>query len=109
MFFELFGRKSIIEKINIADLVSSLGGKENILSHEICSSRIRITILKSSDFNEQMLKKCNLPGYSLPEDNKVHLIIGPDVSKFYEKLKCYIWYNLLCVIKSIYWRKYEIG
>ncbi|MFM1538842.1 hypothetical protein [Helcococcus bovis] len=90
MFFYLFGRKSLIEKIKIADLLLSLGGKENILDHEICTSRVRLQILNPFKLDENMLKKCNLPGYSIPEENKIHLIIGPDVEKFYEKLKTYI-------------------
>ena len=61
-------------------LMLSLGGAQNILKIETCSSRLRISVANSDGIDENRMRALGVRGVISPKPGSIQLIIGPGAS-----------------------------
>jgi PTS system N-acetylglucosamine-specific IIC component len=62
----------------LVDLLSALGGRENIREIEaVASSRLRVKVANATAVDEHAIRSLGLRGMARPTDEHVHVIVGP--------------------------------
>ena len=64
----------------IERLLAALGGRTNVRAVEAAASRLRISVLKSSDVDATAIRSLGLRGVTVPSSDCVHVIVGPAAS-----------------------------
>ena len=60
-----------------ARLMAALGGKDNVLTTLVCSSRLRIELRDGARFDESAMRELPVRGIARPAPGTVHILIGP--------------------------------
>ncbi len=68
-------------------LLAALGGRENILSVETCSTRVRITVARPQAVDADGLSRVGARGVAIPRPASVHVLVGPAAAKVASDLK----------------------
>lgn len=84
--FFIRNKKSEPKKtINISDNLSAIGGRENVLSHNLSGSRI-ILVLRNYDLvDKEKLKKAGATGFILKSD-KLTIVFKDEAEEVYKSL-----------------------
>lgn len=72
--------------ITIEHLLAALGGRTNVRAVEAASSRLRISVVKSSIIDATAIRSLGLRGVTVPSSDCVHVIVGPAASVTSESL-----------------------
>ena len=64
----------------IEHLLAALGGRTNVRAVEVASSRLRISVVKSSVIDTSAIRSLGLRGVTVPSPDCVHVIVGPAAS-----------------------------
>ena len=64
----------------IEHLLAALGGRTNVRAVEAASSRLRISVVKSSVVDATAIRSLGLRGVTVPSPDCVHVIVGPAAS-----------------------------
>jgi N-acetylglucosamine PTS system EIICBA or EIICB component len=67
--------------------LQGLGGKENLLNIDNCTTRLRLQVKDVSKVNESMLKKAGARGVIKLDDKNVQVVVGTNVEFVAEDLK----------------------
>ena len=70
----------------IEQLFTALGGRTNVRAVEAASSRLRISVVKSSIIDAMAIRSLGLRGVTVPSPDCVHVIVGPAASVTSESL-----------------------
>ena len=70
----------------IEHLLTALGGRTNVRAVEAASSRLRISVVKSSVIDATAIRSLGLRGVTVPSSDCVHVIVGPAASVTSESL-----------------------
>ena len=70
----------------IERLLAALGGRTNVRTVEAASSRLRISVVKSSVIDATAIRSLGLRGVTVPSSDCVHVIVGPAASVTSESL-----------------------
>jgi PTS system N-acetylglucosamine-specific IIC component len=70
----------------IERLLAALGGRTNVRVVEAASSRLRISVVKSSVIDATAIRSLGLRGVTVPSTDCVHVIVGPAASVTSESL-----------------------
>ncbi len=76
-------------KLELNKLVQYLGGKENIIKHEVSMSRFRVELKDMSKVNKEAIQKLGARGI-VEIDNQLKIILGPEakqLKKYIDELK----------------------
>jgi PTS system N-acetylglucosamine-specific IIC component len=80
-----------ITKEILSDLLSALGGRENIREIEaVASSRLRVTVANAAAVDEHAIRSLGLRGIARPTDDHVHVIIGPGAGEVVTLLRALV-------------------
>jgi N-acetylglucosamine PTS system EIICBA or EIICB component len=66
--------------------LAALGGRANVRAVEAASSRLRISVVKSSVIDAAAIRSLGLRGVTVPSSDCVHVIVGPAASVTSESL-----------------------
>lgn len=72
-------------KLELNKLVQYLGGKDNIIKHEVSMSRFKVELKDITKVNKEAIQKMGARGI-VEIDNQLKIILGPDA----KQLKKYI-------------------
>lgn len=72
-------------KLELNKLVQYLGGKDNIVKHEVSMSRFKVEVKDVTKVNKEAIQKMGARGI-VEIDNQLKIILGPDA----KQLKKYI-------------------
>ena len=72
-------------KLELNKLVQYLGGKDNIVKHEVSMSRFKVEVKDLTKVNKEAIQKMGARGI-VEIDNQLKIILGPDA----KQLKKYI-------------------
>jgi N-acetylglucosamine PTS system EIICBA or EIICB component len=61
----------------IQHLLAALGGRTNVRSIDVASSRLRISVFKASVIDANAIRSLGLRGVTVPSSECVHVIVGP--------------------------------
>ena len=61
----------------IQHLLNALGGRTNVRSIDVASSRLRISVFKASVIDANAIRSLGLRGVTVPSSECVHVIVGP--------------------------------
>jgi PTS system N-acetylglucosamine-specific IIC component len=61
----------------IQHLLTALGGRTNVRSIDVVSSRLRISVFKASVIDANAIRSLGLRGVTVPSSECVHVIVGP--------------------------------
>jgi PTS system N-acetylglucosamine-specific IIC component len=75
-----------LEAATIERLLAALGGRTNVRAVEAASSRLRISVVKSSIIDATAIRSLGLRGVTVPSSDCVHVIVGPAASVTSESL-----------------------
>ena len=67
-------------------LLPLLGGKENIINIDNCTTRLRLEVIDSAVIKDKEIKKL-VPGVLKPSKSAVQVIVGPEVEFVATELK----------------------
>ena len=70
----------------IEQFLAALGGRTNVRAVEAASSRLRISVVKSSIIDATAIRSLGLRGVTVPSSDCVHVIVGPAASVTSESL-----------------------
>lgn len=70
-----------------AQIVTGLGGAENINSIDYCATRLRVTTKDYTKVKEALIKKAGVAGVIRPSQKAVQVIIGPQVQFVYDEVE----------------------
>ena len=76
-------------KLELNKLVEYLGGKENIIKHEVSMSRFKVELKDVTKVNKDAIQKMGARGI-VEIDNQLKIILGPDakqLKKYIDELK----------------------
>jgi PTS system N-acetylglucosamine-specific IIC component len=68
-------------------LLAALGGRTNVRSIDVASSRLRISVLKSSEIDTNAIRSLGLRGVTVLSPECVHVIVGPAAGVTSESLR----------------------
>ena len=71
----------------IEHLLAALGGRTNVRAVEAASSRLRISVVKSSVIDATAIRSLGLRGVTVPSSDCIHVIVGPAASVTSEVLR----------------------
>lgn len=77
-------------KILAKEILTNIGGKDNIKSFTHCATRLRFNLIDESKFNQDSLKKVSGVIGTVMSGGQSQVIIGTDVSHVYDELKLLI-------------------
>lgn len=77
-------------KILAKEILTNIGGKDNIKSFTHCATRLRFNLIDESKFNQDSLKKVSGVIGTVMSGGQSQVIIGTDVSHVYDELKVLI-------------------
>ena len=69
------------------NIVTGLGGKENIKEIDYCATRIRAEVVDYTMVDERIIKRGGVAGIVRPSKTTVQVIIGPKVQFVYDEIK----------------------
>jgi PTS system N-acetylglucosamine-specific IIC component len=70
-----------------AQIVTGLGGAENIDSIDYCATRLRVTTKDYTKVKEALIKKAGVAGVIRPSQKAVQVVIGPQVQFVYDEVE----------------------
>ena len=76
-------------KLELNKLVEYLGGKDNIVRHEVSMSRFKVEVKDTSKVNKEAIQKLGARGI-VEIDNQFKIILGPEakqLKKYIDELK----------------------
>ena len=76
-------------KLELNKLVQHLGGKENIIKHEVSMSRFKVELKDITKVNKDAIQKMGARGI-VEIDNQLKIILGPEakqLKKYIDELK----------------------
>lgn len=76
-------------KLELNKLVEYLGGKENIIRHEVSMSRFKVELKDITKVNKEAIQKLGARGI-VEIDNQLKIILGPEarqLKKYIDELK----------------------
>ena len=62
---------------HISSLLTALGGRENVRSVDVASTRLRIAVANSATIDAPAIRALGLRGVTVPSRDCVHVIVGP--------------------------------
>lgn len=68
-------------------LLENVGGKENVLDIECCTTRLRLDLIDASIVDEENIKKTGAKGIMRYSDTEIQIIIGSDVNRIAKEMK----------------------
>ena len=81
------------ESQKIMAYIQALGGAENIISLNNCTTRLRLEVKDNSLVNERALKALGAKGVLNKVAGSVQVVIGPEVELLADKIKAYLTIN----------------
>ncbi|MDO4499969.1 MAG: PTS transporter subunit EIIC [Erysipelotrichaceae bacterium] len=72
-------------KVNVQEIVSTLGGKENVLAATHCATRLRVTLKDKSKADLAAVKKVDGVLGAVDGATQTQVIIGPEVTSVYRE------------------------
>ena len=75
-----------LDAATVERLLAALGGRTNVRAVEAVSSRLRISVVKSSVIDAAAIRSLGLRGVTVPSSDCVHVIVGPAASVTSESL-----------------------
>jgi PTS system N-acetylglucosamine-specific IIC component len=86
--FEGGDKPRVIDPNNIGEnYVNALGGKDNLLVVDNCTTRLRLTIKDVNVINEAQLKQLGAKGFVKGIKGSLQVVIGPEVEHIADKIK----------------------
>ncbi|WP_088044031.1 N-acetylglucosamine-specific PTS transporter subunit IIBC [Bacillus sp. EAC] len=77
----------VITEIGDSLYLQGLGGKENLVNIDNCTTRLRLQVKDASKVNESLLKKAGARGVIKLDDKNVQVVVGTNVEFVAEDLK----------------------
>jgi N-acetylglucosamine PTS system EIICBA or EIICB component len=71
----------------IQSLLTALGGRSNVRTVEVASSRLRIGVANASTIDVPAIRSLGLRGVTVPSPESVHVIVGPAAGVTYQALR----------------------
>lgn len=60
-----------------AQFIKSLGGADNLVNIDACTTRLRLVVRSSTNIDKSMLKALGAKGFVMPSDTTLQVILGP--------------------------------
>jgi len=67
--------------------VSALGGADNLLAVEACTTRLRLTVVNNSVINEPQLRELGAKGFVRPGPGNIQVVLGPEADSVAETIR----------------------
>lgn len=83
---EVAQREKISNNLLANQLISLLGGSDNIEEIDYCTTRLRLRVKESANIDDKSIKKL-VPGVLKPSKNSVQVIVGPEVEFVADEMK----------------------
>ncbi len=83
---------SVTEKGNefrgmATEIVSGLGGRDNIENIDFCATRLRVEVKNMEQVDEEKIKKTGVPGTHIVGKNSIQVIVGTNVQFVYDEVR----------------------